>query len=520
VLTQNDYFDLLVEEENVIIRTKMSGYPLKSFDVITREHPRLKLNSFTTLRKALTDSENEHIIGIWLPAIEVAISSDKMKAQLYINLSTREFEENKTVILKQAEKVLDEVGVIYGKKALQKEPFKPGEPITAAVGTHPQDGEDAVITYIDIPERRPVIREDGIADYFEMNFVTSVEKDDWLGEKIPAQKGVDGTDVLGNTIPAQRGDDKKLIYDKKSVTEEQEMGKLVLRASHGGVLERINDVIGVGKQLIVNGDVGPETGSIKFDGALTIYGTVLAGFSVNATGDIVIEGNEGITNAKEIQSSKGDIYIKGGVFGGGMTIVEAQGNIYIKHANNCKLYGKEIHVGLYLLGTEAIAENVFVDKNKGKIIGGEIEALFKVECAFAGNNHERKTIIRSKGIDKDALFIKIQEMAKSLKELQEIVVKLEQHALPFERVAKNLQGPQSAIYKKMLKTINLNKEKISELDGEIQQELRKIKIAVPGQIEVTREAFPRTIIEIGSKSTTLRVTTKGVFTIVDGVLNV
>ena len=79
---------------------------------------------------------------------------------------------------------------------------------------------------------------------------------------------------------------------------------------------------------------------------LLYYGTVLAGYSVNATGDISIEGNEGITNAKEIQSSEGDIYIKGGVFGGGMTIVEAQGNIFVKHANNCKLYGKEVHVGL------------------------------------------------------------------------------------------------------------------------------------------------------------------------------
>ena len=96
------------------------------------------------------------------------------------------------------------------------------------------------------------------------------------------------------------------------MTEEQEADKVVLRASHGGALESINGLISVGKQLIVSGDVGPETGSIKFDGSVAIYGTVLAGFSVNATGDISIEGNEGITNAKEIQSSEGDIYIKGG----------------------------------------------------------------------------------------------------------------------------------------------------------------------------------------------------------------
>ena len=40
--------------------------------------------------------------------IEIAVSSDKMLAQLYINVSTKEFEENKQEILKQAEKELDD----------------------------------------------------------------------------------------------------------------------------------------------------------------------------------------------------------------------------------------------------------------------------------------------------------------------------------------------------------------------------------------------------------------------------
>ena len=267
-------------------------------------------------------------------------------------------------------------------------------------------------------------------------------------------------------------------------------------------------IIGVGKQLIINGDVGPETGSITFDGSVAVYGTVLAGFSVNATGDISIEGNEGITNAKEIQSSEGDIYIKGGIFGGGLTIVEAQGNIFVKHANNCKLYGKEVHVGLYLLGTEVIAESVFIDKNKGKIIGGEIEALYKIECAFAGNSHERKTILNAKGIDKEVLYMEIQEMAKNLKERQGIIEKLEQHALPFRNSGSLLKGHRQKHMKKCWKRLNRTEMLLVELDKEIQLGLRKIKQAVPAQIEVTREAYPGTIIQIGSKSSTLHVASK------------
>ena len=95
MLVQNEFFDLLVQEEKVILRTKKNGFPLKSFDAITREYPRLKISSFPVLRKALTELEAEHIIGNWIPTIEVAIASDKMTAQLYINVSTKEFEKIK-----------------------------------------------------------------------------------------------------------------------------------------------------------------------------------------------------------------------------------------------------------------------------------------------------------------------------------------------------------------------------------------------------------------------------------------
>ncbi len=520
VLIQNDYFDLLVQQEKVIVRPKQSGFPLKSFDAITKQYPRLKISSFAVLRQALTEADGEHIIGSWLPDFELFVTADKMRAQLIINLSVKEFEDNKQELFIEAEKVLDEEKIIYGRKSLQDEIFIPGKPLVVASGLQPESGPDAIITYIELPERKPVIREDGSADYYEMNFVTPVKQGDWLGEKIPPQNGVDGTDVYGNRLSALAGNDDKLYYDRKSVNEEDESGKSVLRAAHGGALEYTNGVLSIGKQLVVNGDVGPETGSITFDGSVVIYGTVLAGYSVKATGDISIEGNEGVTNAKEIQSSQGDIYIKGGVFGGGMTIVEARGDIFVKHANNCKLYGTVIHVGLYLFGTEVIAERVLVDKNRGKIIGGNIEALFRIECAYAGNNHERETILHAKGINKDTLYKEIQEMAKDFKERQSVLERLGQHALQFEKVAVGTTGPRAQAYNKTKDTIESNKAAVLELDKEIQIGLHKIKHAVPAQIEVTKEAYPGAIIQIGSRSSTLHDSTKGVFEIIDGVLNV
>ena len=66
-----------------------------------------------------------------------------------------------------------------------------------------------------------------------------------------------------------------------------------------------------------------------------------------------------------------------------------------------------------------------------------------------------------------------------------------------------MKGPQAEAYKKMLETIESKQRVIIELDKEIQLGLRKIKQAVPAQIEVTKEAYPGTVIQIGSKSSTL-----------------
>lgn len=517
---QNDFFDLFVRNENVILQLKKEGFPLKAFDAITREHPRLKISSFITLSKALTEQGKEHNIGNWLPAIEVAISSDRMSAQLYFNYTKEKFDENKTRILTEAEQLLNDVGVIHGRKSLQDITLTLREPIIVAVGTEPVKGADAIITYLDIPERKPIIREDGSANYYEMNFVTPVEKGGWLGEKVPSQEGINGTDVLGNRIPALRGEDAKLSYDRKSVSEDWEQDRFVLRAAHGGALEWVDGLISVGKHLILDGDVGPETGSITFDGAVTVYGTVLAGYSIHATGDISIEGNEGVTNAHEIQSLEGNIYIKGGLFGGGETIVEAKGEIYMKHANNCKLYGNEIHVGFYILGAEIIADRVLVDKDIGKIIGGKIEALSSIECAYVGNQHERTTILHAKGIDKEVIYRQIQAMAIELKEHQSTIAKLKQHTMKFDKVVVGLSEAQENTRNKAMETIKALNEAIQKLDKEIQIGLQKIKTAIPAEIEVMKKAFPGVVIQIGSKTSTLHEPTKGRFTLVEGVLNV
>lgn len=518
---QNEYFDLFLQNDEVVLRLKQEGYPLKSFDQVTRQHPRIKIHSFTTLRSALTEVEQEQTIGSWLPLVEATVAPNKMHVELIVNATTTEIEQKRTEILTQAEQVLDKLGVIYGRRDLAEEIIVAGDVIVGAVGREPVKGDDAVITYIERPERKPVIREDGSADHYEMNFVFPIKEGDWLGEKISPTEGTPGTDIFGNSIAAIRGSDAMLQYDRKSIVEQEESGKIVLRSAFGGALEYKDNMISVGKQLLIQGDVGPETGSIVFDGAVVVYGTITAGYSVSATGDISVEGIEGVTNAKGIQSSDGAVYIKGGIFGGGDTIIEAKGNIYLKHANNCKLYAKELHVGLYLFGTDVVAERVLLDKSRGRIIGGNIKAHYLIECAIVGNNHERVTILCATGVDQPTLQRDIKDLAHDLKERREVVAKLQEKAAQFSKLPNDkLSHDQKEALTKMKETIESNEMLISETDTEIQQLLRILKESIPPQIEVSKEAFPGTTIQIGKSQAFIHEKTSGVFKIVDGVLNI
>ena len=517
MLVENDFFDLLEVNNTIMMNTKKAGFPLKSFDALASDIPRLKLNSFKELMKAL-QTEGVHEIGTYAAPCELYISPSKMKVELYIHATNEEFLADKDSFLNQAQELLDQKEIVYDRESLLGLTYLPSNPLIIAVGREPVKGESAHVRYIDMPDRKPSLREDGSVDHYELNFVTSIEKDEWLGEKSAAQEGIPGENVFGEPIAAKKGDDIKLIYDRKSVGEFEEDGKIVLRALHGGALEELNGAVSVGKQLIIPDDVGTKTGSITFDGSVRVRGTVLAGFSVNATGDISIEGKDGVTNAKEIYSEEGDVYIKGGVFGGGETVIKAKNNVFVKHANNCRIYGEKINIGLYSLGSELYADYICIDKHKGKMIGGLAEAMFSIECATVGNSHERLTALIVKGVNKESELEEIQQLAEKLKAEHAELKKIELTCNKMAGVKASLPEGQ---FELLEKTLHAKQQQIMSLDQTIKNKLRLVQVSSPPKIEITREAHPGVRIEIGKRKTMLNRVTKGIFELTsEGVLNV
>ncbi|MFJ8066681.1 DUF342 domain-containing protein [Psychrobacillus sp. NPDC096426] len=522
IIEKNDEITLSENNGRVFIAINNNGYNLKKFDELTRKHTRLKVSNFLALKKALENKSHDPIeIGSWIESMELVISEDKMEALLTIYESQTYIQENLAEIHTNIQKVLQEQRIIYGHRPIDLLTIKTGKTYIVAKGLSPQKGEDAKVIYLEQAEKKPVVKEDGNTDFFDMNFIVEIKEGSWLGEKTPPQKGVDGMNIFGEMVPAEPGDDTPLKYDTKSAYEVEENGAIVLRSKTNGIIGEVNGVLSVQKHLVIDGDVGLETGNLTFDGSILVKGTVMAGYSVIASGDVSIEGKEGVNAAELIKSTEGDVFIKGGIFGRGVTIVEAYKNIYIKHANECTLEAKEdIHIGFYTLGSSIAANKILLDERKGKIIGGKTIAVNSITAAYSGNSLERKTELIVQGIDRKILTEKAKVKAEEMMKLQEEMSKLNGQISQFSQMKNAMTVQQIAVFEQTKQKYNQLQTEIKGIDAEIQRILKTLRQPNDCYIHITKEANAGTLIQIGYKSSVLSSSTKGKFKIENGELNV
>jgi uncharacterized protein len=522
VLFENRFFEITEQNGKVYLTTLQTGFLLKDFDAIVRLNPRIKLTNFAVLKKVLLEVSTAPVeIGIWLPPMTLEVSRDKMSASLFVYETQEHIRSNAQSFQRDVMKHLNEHNIKHGILDIKLESIVCGKAILIAQGTPPIKGEDAKITYLQIPERKPVIREDGKADYYDMNFIYEIEEGAWLGEKIHAQPGTPGRNVHDELVAAQSGRDIPLKYDRKSAYEVEENGKTVIRSKISGVLEENQGMVGVNHHLPINGDVGVETGNIDFAGSISIRGTVQAGFTVIAKGDISIEGPEGVSGAKLIKSIEGDVFIRGGIFGLGQTRVEASGNIFVKHVNEANLVaGNDVHIGFYALGSNINAQSILVDERKGKIIGGTAIAKNTIVTAVSGNRLERRTELIINSVNKAEGLEAIQTKAALLKSMQDDILHSESQINRVLPVVNNLTKPQIAAFEQTKQRLVANKESAANLDREIKQLMNDLRSVGKEEIQVTKEAYPGTYIQIGKKSTILSKMTNGRFLLEFGELNV
>lgn len=497
-LFKNDFLGLTVQEDKLYIEVFKPGFDIRDFNNIMAAFPIIHLTNFINLRQALLEASGNNIhIGNIKPRVDVIISNDEMQASIFINMTQNELNENKVTVEAEIMNALKMRGVVEGIESLHEKPLMAQCEIIVAKGIAPIYGEDAKITYYEISDKKPIVKEDGSVNHYELNLIDNVKTGDWLGEKIPPKEGKPGITVTGKHVPGKKGKDFKLKYDRKTVAEYEEEDKTVLRALVDGAVIFEGNKIKIDNHLIIPGDVGYETGNINFDGYVTINGVVKDSFSVTAKYDISINGKMGIGAVGRIVSEQGSIYIKGGIYGKNTARIEARKNVYVKYCNECTITaGEDINVGFYALDSILNAQKVLLDPKYGKIIGGTVTAEIKVVSGVIGNKSEKKTVINVQGFDRNAIRKEFEGLLEKYKELLDEANAVKRQIEVFEY---NLSGAEYANMEEYNKYVSKYEEIVDEI--KILDEARKklqltLQTKGEGEVGIFKAAYPETFLEI------------------------
>jgi len=510
---KNEYFILHEEDGNLLIQVAKAGFDVKEFSGIAGDYPNMQMTNFMNLKNALAEPNNMKIaIGVVKPRVDVMISASEMEAKIKLYITAKEFAEKTIGISSEIVDSLRAAGVTEGLDSIFTKPITVGKEILIANGILPVDGEDAKISYFAITDKKPIVKDDGKVNHYELNLIDRIREGEWLGEKINATDGIPGKTVTGKIIPAKRGKDAHLKFDKKTVTPQDEGNKTILRAACDGAVMIDAGKIRVDNLLVIGGDVGYETGNIEFDGYVTVEGTVKDGFSITAKNDIAINSTMGLGQVEKIESKEGSVLIKGGIYGKNKAQIIAKKNVYIKYTNEASIIaGEEINIGFYSLDSELIARNVVLDPIHGKIMGGKVSAQVQVVTGTIGSKAEKKTIVNVKGFDREEIKKQFENLLIKYKEILQEASKTKRYMEVFEQSIAGAEYSNMEEYNILHKNYEKALEEVAAMEDERKKLQKILETKGDGEIGILKTAFPETYLEIKEQSVKIDKTVSGSF---------
>ena len=259
--------------------------------------------------------------------------------------------------------------------------------ILVAKAKLPVNGSDAEIVYSFNAEKtlKPTMSEDGSVDFHKLDMIESVKEGQLLATLIPIDYGEPGKDVYGNMIRPKKVRNKRLRHGKNIHLSDD---KLQMYSDVSGNVTLVNDMVFVTDTYTIEGDVGPSTGDIDYDGAVEVKGNVITGYTVKATGDITVNG--AVEGAMLI--SEGKIVLKRGMQGMGKGVMETKGDVISNFIESATVKsGGAIYTDAIMHSNISANGDVIVNGKRGLIAGGSVKTTTKIETKVAGSTMGTQT---------------------------------------------------------------------------------------------------------------------------------
>jgi uncharacterized protein len=365
--------------------------------------------------------------------------------------------------------------------------------VIVATGLAAQPGTPGRIeTVADISSiGKPKALSDGRVDYHDISYVLNVCKGDVLARRIPPVPGKEGQSVLGKPLSPPPPGDARLQAGMGTRISATDPDTLISEFDGGLWIER-DGTIEVHKEEKIAGDIDYKTGDISFAGDLIITGTVRSGFSIESKGSLFIGGSVEDCKIK----SRGNVVIKGGVFGAGTGLVECKGSITVRHVENFNLKADgDITIVEDTVHGMIAAGGIVKAKS---ILGGTISSPVGVEAEAIGSGAEVKTVI-----DIGKKYEQLQQRYALLKKIASLSTEIgntKERVFQFVRDALDEKGFLSIDAQKMLATMKLKALELNRIYAVTQAELEileKMKINGEEPYVMAKTVFPNTIIKFG-----------------------
>jgi len=372
-----------------------------------------------------------------------------------------------------------------------------GEKVEVALGKPPVNGKDAYIQFNFETEANKVrLKEgkDGRVDFKELNIIKNVVQNQILATKIPAEKGEAGLTLTSRMLTATDGKDIDMPLGENTTLGE---GGDTIVAEINGQVMLLNGLICVEPVYTVEGDVDLGTGNILFLGSVVVKGNVEDGFTVKATGNIVVHG---LVSKAELEA-EGDITIHQGVNAKGGGMIKAGKNVYAKFLENATVSaGDSVAAEESIVNSQVDALNkIYCNGKKAAIIGGHLRAREEISAKTIGNASSGTETICEVGYDpaskkelvslfevKKDLTVELEQVKLEMITLQNI--KKQRKSLPPDKETQ-LQGYLER-RQILMEDLKKNSEKIDKLE----EYLRELKTS--GTVSASVSVFPGAIISI------------------------
>lgn len=323
----------------------------------------------------------------------------------------------------------------------------------------PVQGRDARILYnFDVEKTStPKMADDGSVDFHTLDMIERVKEGQLLATLIPEIQGTDGQSVFGK--PLKPAKVKKLVLKHGKYAHLSD-DQLEMYSDVSGNVVLVNDTVFVSNVYEVPADVGPSTGDIDYDGSVEVKGNVLSGYTVKASGDIVVEG--AVEGALLIAGGK--IVLKRGIQGMGKGNMQAGGDIISNFIESSTIMSGGKIISDAIMHSEVVSkDSVLVHGKRGLIAGGKVRSAMKIETKTAGSSMGTQTELEV-GYD-PTIIDQYHVIEENITRLNDEREKIEQNM----QVLKKRLQTQGKLAEDKMKILKQNSIKLKEIDEEIEK---------------------------------------------------